>query len=90
MATPGFVLLVHPRQDDDPMIRVGFTVTKKVGNSVVRNRMKRRMRELARSLVLTQGIEGADHILIGRIGGIERDYGQLHIELTKALIKAKA
>ena len=49
VATPGFVLLVHPRRDDDPAMRIGFTVTKKIGNAVVRNRMKRRLRSLART-----------------------------------------
>jgi ribonuclease P protein component len=88
VATPGFVLLVNPRRDDDPSIRVGFTVTKKVGNAVIRNRMKRRMRELARSLIVKGGIEGADHIMIGRLGGIERDFHQMHGELAKALAKA--
>src|SRR6476469_5561397 len=37
-ATPGFVLLVRDRRDDDPQMRVGFTVSKKVGNAVIRNR----------------------------------------------------
>ncbi len=44
---PGFVLLVRPRGDDDPVIRLGITVTKKIGNAVIRNRMKRRFRALA-------------------------------------------
>jgi ribonuclease P protein component len=39
---PGFVLLVRPRDDGDSTIRVGYTVTKKIGGAVVRNRMKRR------------------------------------------------
>src|SRR5690348_12458755 len=39
---PGFVLLVRDRNDQDPAMRVGFTVTKKIGGAVVRNRMKRR------------------------------------------------
>src|SRR4051794_25627614 len=43
-ATPGFVLLVRDRDDGDMQKRVGFTVTKKIGNAVVRNRMKRRFR----------------------------------------------
>jgi ribonuclease P protein component len=84
---PGFVLLVHDRQDGDPAMRVGFTVTKKVGNAVVRNRMKRRMRALARELVPEAGIRGADHVLIGRDGGIERDHALLKTELAKALAK---
>ncbi len=84
---PGFVLLVHPRDDGDPTMRVGFTVTKKIGNAVVRNRMKRRLRSLARELLPTQGIAGADHVLIGRNGGIERDFDSLRRELGKALGK---
>ena len=47
---PGFVLLVRPRDDGSPAMRVGFTVSKKVGNAVIRNRMKRRLRALAADL----------------------------------------
>ncbi|WP_337303161.1 ribonuclease P protein component [Sphingomonas sp. MMO-176] len=82
---PGFVLLVHDRADGDPTIRVGFTVTKKIGNAVVRNRMKRRLRALARELLPDGGIRGADHVLIGREGGIERDFAALRHEFGKAL-----
>ncbi len=82
---PGFVLLVRARQDGDPAIGVGFTVTKKIGGAVVRNRMKRRLRALARALLPEGGTPGADHVLIGRSGGIERDYSQLGAELRKAL-----
>ncbi len=84
---PGFVLLVRKREDGDPAIRLGITVTKKVGNAVIRNRMKRRFRALGRELLPTQGIAGADHILIGRSGGIERDYGALRDEFGAALRK---
>ena len=84
---PGFVLLVRPREDGDPGIRLGITVTKKIGGAVVRNRMKRRFRSLARELLPVGGIAGADHVLIGRQGGIERDFGLLRAELEKALAK---
>jgi ribonuclease P protein component len=84
---PGFVLLVRPRGDGSPAMRVGYTVTKKIGGSVVRNRMKRRLRALARELLPSEGIPGADHVLIGRVGGIERDFRALRRELTKALAK---
>lgn len=84
---PGFVLLVRERGDGDPMMRFGITVTKKIGGAVIRNRMKRRFRVLARALLPTQGVAGADHVLIGRAGGIERDFGLLQQELEKALRK---
>ena len=86
---PGFVLLMHPRGDGDPAIRVGFTVTKKIGGAVVRNRMKRRFRALARAILPEQGVAGADHVIIGRSGGIERDYAMLGDELCRALAKVK-
>jgi ribonuclease P protein component len=84
---PGFVLLVRRRDDGDPAIRLGITVTKKIGNAVVRNRMKRRFRALARDLLPGQGIAGADHVLIGRAGGVERDFAALRDELGSALRK---
>ena len=87
---PGFVLLVRPREDGDPTMRVGFTVTKKIGGAVVRNRMKRRFRALARETLPEHGIPGADHVLIGRAGGIERDYASLAAELKRALQKVAA
>ncbi|SFR87187.1 ribonuclease P protein component [Sphingomonas jatrophae] len=85
---PGFVLLVHPRGDGDPARGLGITVTKKIGNAVVRNRMKRRFRALGRELLPLHGIAGADHVLIGRAGGVERPFEQLRAELAKALAKA--
>ena len=79
------MLLVRDRADGDPAKRVGFTVTKKIGGAVVRNRMKRRLRALAREMLPEGGIAGADHVLIGRAGGIERDYSLLRQELARAL-----
>ena len=84
---PGFVLQMRPRGDGDPTMRIGYTVTKKIGNAVVRNRMKRRLRALARELLPESGVRGADHVLIGRNGGIERDFAVLRAELAKALAK---
>ena len=70
-------------------MRLGITVTKKIGNSVVRNRMKRRFRALAAELLPESGLPGADHVLIGRAGGIERPFDQLADELRAALKKLR-
>lgn len=66
-------------------MRVGFTVTRKIGGAVIRNRMKRRFRALAREIVPTKGLAGADHVMIGRAKGVERDFGLLRSELAGAL-----
>jgi ribonuclease P protein component len=86
---PGFVLLVRDRTDGDPAMRLGITVTKKIGGAVVRNRMKRRFRALAREILPVEGFAGADHVLIGRAGGVERDFASLRAELSKALGKLR-
>ena len=87
--TPGFILLVRDREDSDPAMRVGFTVTKKIGGAVVRNRMKRRFRTLAREIIAVKGFAGADHVMIGRDKGVERDFGLLRSELVSALDKLR-
>jgi len=84
---PGFILLARARDDGDPAIRLGLTVSKKVGGAVVRNRMKRRLRALARELLPDCGLDGTDLVLIGRPSGIEREFGLLREELLKALKK---
>ena len=86
---PGFVLLVRQRGDGSSDMRLGITVTRKIGNAVVRNRMKRRFRALAREILPTEGVAGADHVLIGRASGVERDFGELKRELSKALARVK-
>jgi ribonuclease P protein component len=81
------VLVVRKRGDGDPVRRLGITVTKKIGNAVVRNRMKRRFRALATELLPHAGVAGADHILIGRAGGIERPFDALRRDLAAALAR---
>ena len=71
-------------------LRFGITVTKKIGNAVVRNRMKRRFRVLLRAALPALGLPDHDHVLIGREGGVERDFALLEGELRAALDRARA
>lgn len=89
VARPGFVLLARPNGLEPDSMRFGITVTKKIGNAVVRNRMKRRFRELLRAELPLHGLAGHDHVLIGRDGGVERDFSQLREELRAALSRAR-
>lgn len=68
-------------------MRVGFTVTKKIGNAVVRNRCKRRLRALAREVLPDAGVPGADHVLIGRDQTSSRVYAAMRAELAQALAR---
>ncbi len=81
------MLLANPNGGQG--LRFGITVTKRIGNAVVRNRMKRRFRALLRELLPGQGLPNTDHVLIGREGGIERGFGLLRDELVAALERAR-
>lgn len=88
ISRPGFVLLARP--NDGAGQRFGITVTKRIGNAVVRNRMKRRFRALVREILPVHGLADTDHVLIGREGGVERDFALLRDELLAALGRARA
>ncbi len=87
-AVEGMLVQARDRRDDDPRIRVGYTCSKKVGNAVARNRAKRRLREIARLILPTEGRPGWDYVLIGRpeVTGT-RPFDALQADLHRALRK---
>ena len=95
-AAPGLVLQALDRtgdaagQPNDESVRVGFTVTRKVGNAVIRNRVRRRLRAAAAEIVPTHARQGFDLVLIGRAGTRNRRYEDLTADLTEALRRVGA
>lgn len=85
---PGLVLQILPREAGTPL-RLGFTVTRKVGNAVVRNRARRRLKEVARLWFAEHPAAGADLVLIGRRETARRNFLALRDDLARAIAKAR-
>ena len=85
----GVVMQALSRDDDGP-VRLGFTVTKKVGNAVIRNRTRRRLREAARAVLKTEVVRGVDLVLIGRDSTRDRRFVLLVEDVRRAMAKLGA
>ncbi len=86
----GFLLQARKRGDSEPAqgVRVGFTCSKKVGNAVIRNRAKRRLRALAREVLLPVAHDGWDYVLVGKPQAtVTRPFADLQEDLRKAIAK---
>lgn len=82
----GFLLQARRRDDGLEAVRVGFTCSKKVGNAVMRNRARRRLREVVRIVLPALAQPGWDYVLVGRPGvTIDRDFALLKSDLETAL-----
>ncbi|MSO76137.1 MAG: ribonuclease P protein component [Alphaproteobacteria bacterium] len=89
-AMPGLVLQVRRRDDggsDPAAVRVGYTVTRKVGNAVQRNRVRRRLRAVARLIMPDGGVPGHDYVVVGRLETLVRPFADLTRDLRAALGK---
>ena len=84
------VVQALPQTDEPALIRVGFTATKRIGGSVVRNRAKRRMREAARALLPLHGQGGCDYVFVARAGAPTRPWERLLDDVKSALISLAA
>ena len=83
-AMPGMVVQARDRSDTAAP-RVGFTATKKLGDAVIRNRVKRRLRETARLVLADEARAGFDYVLIGRAPTARRNFADLEKDLRHAL-----
>jgi ribonuclease P protein component len=81
-----FVVQARRRAEHGPA-RIGFTVSRQVGNAVERNRVRRRLREIVR---LSEGArlqDGHDYVLIGRRAALAAPFGEMRRELDTALAR---
>ncbi len=93
--TPGLVLQARQRPTsmgtakdvEAEQVRIGFTVSRKVGNAVRRNRARRRLRAVVAEVIPEHGRVGCDYVLIGRAGTLDRRYADLVADLRTALAR---
>ena len=83
-----FLLEVLDRGDQD-YARVGFTVTKKVGNAVVRNRIRRRLKEAVRVHAAGDMQRGNDYVIVGREDVLAAPFAEIKTELSRRLRKTR-
>lgn len=82
-STPGFLLQFAPAEGK---ARYGLTATKKLGNAVIRNRARRRLRVLAEKVLVPNATAG-DYVLVAREASLTRDFSTMEKDLTLALEK---
>jgi ribonuclease P protein component len=85
----GFVLQARQRREGQT-VRVGFTVSKKVGNSVERNRVRRRLREVVRLAPSAELRPGHDYVLIGRRAALDMPFARMSEDFSRALKRVHA
>jgi ribonuclease P protein component len=86
-AADGLVLQARPRADGSPHIGIGFTATKKIGNAVVRNRARRRLKEAARLTLARCGTAGWDYVAVARAATPDLPFARLVSDFETAAAK---
>ena len=82
-------VIVQACPNDLNLVRTGFTVTKKLGCAVIRNRTRRRLKEVVRLCPIMVDMVGLDLVFIGRISTKDRPFQKLHADLNEALTEIK-
>jgi ribonuclease P protein component len=84
VATAGFVVQERRRDDDGPA-RIGFTVSRRVGGAVERNRVRRRLKETVRLSAAAGLKSGSDYVVVGRQAALGMGFARLTTDFTNAL-----
>jgi ribonuclease P protein component len=84
VATAAFVLQGRQRDDSGPA-RIGFTVSRKVGTAVERNRVRRRLRDVVKRTAADTLRSGCDYVVVGRRTALSRQFDQMIEDFSNAL-----
>jgi ribonuclease P protein component len=91
MRAPGAAFLLQARcRAEGGAARVGFTVSRQVGNAVERNRVRRRLRELVRLSAAQTLQTGHDYVLVGRRAALSRPFDQMMRDFANAVRRIHA
>ncbi|MEL6364694.1 MAG: ribonuclease P protein component [Pseudomonadota bacterium] len=85
--SPAFLLQKRPRGDDDPAVRFGYTVTKKMGGAVQRNRIKRRLRAAVALAAPLKAEAGCDYVVVARRAALTLPFARLLDDFETALVR---
>jgi len=83
-AAQGAVVQLRRRADDGPA-RIGFTVTRKLGGAVRRNRIRRRLKEAVRLAAADHFRAGCDYVIVGRAATVDRPFAKLISDIISAV-----
>ena len=86
---PFFLLETRDRGEPGQPARVGFTVTKKNGNAVVRNRIRRRLREAVRIHAAGDMMAGNDYVIVANRSALDASFAELSRELVKRVTRKR-
>lgn len=89
IATAAFVLQARDRGDTGPF-RIGFTVSRRVGTAVERNRVRRRLRDIVRRATADVLRKGHDYVLVGRRTALSRHFERMVEDFEGALRRVRA
>ncbi|MEM9619659.1 MAG: ribonuclease P protein component [Pseudomonadota bacterium] len=88
-SSPGFLMVARKNPENGEAARIGFTVTKKMGGAVIRNRMRRRLRAAAGEIFPHYASAGCDYVLIARKAAGTRNFAVLLDDMKRALLSLR-
>ena len=84
-----FLMLSRKNRENGESLRLGLTVTKKLGGAVIRNRIRRRLRAAAREVFPLHAAGGTDYVLVARKAAYDRNYAELLDDMKRALLSQR-